>query len=535
MSSKAYIQLSKHGDILSVLPIFHDEFKTSGNPVNLVVAREYASTVEGLDYINPVIYSGASWDFKSAYQFAKTKFDNVVVTQTQIQCELGKVIPIERHTPSCFLEMWRRAGCLGKWDSLPLILPRTGKTQLSGPSIFYSDHSQSSPFFFREDLFKLLQDTFPTHQIMRASGMRLKNIRDFLPIMDACDLIVSVETSFLHLAKATATPIIAMVSDSPDPWRGSPYSKHFAFHCRYGDFMARKVELVAAMNRAVNKVEPTNLKIFPSCKSHGYNLAIADGFNIYRYHPNGTWKTKLAIQIGGTADDIVFPKECDDCSMEDARWFTINGAPHISYTCSKAIGGKFCCVQSYGPISLINGTWKVTKHIVPKYIGNDFSGMVKNWVFFERAGKLFAIFGNLKATMEQVVLELEGGKVVKEHRSKAPEWSYGGIRGGCVVPYRGQLLRFFHSRLGDTHRPLGFRYYVGAALMSAEPPFETKIVSSFPILAGNEKYAPNCRSWKPNCALPYGVIADGERFKVSVGLNDCECAILDLGVVDLNL
>jgi hypothetical protein len=196
--------------------------------------------------------------------------------------------------------MYERVGYLEKWDTLPLVLPRTSKTTLSGPTIFYADHSQSSPFFFKDDLLKLIQDTFPTHQVMRASGMRLKNLRDFLPIMDACDLIVSVETSFLHLAKATATPIIAMVSDQPDPWRGSPYSKHFAFHCRYGDFESRKAELVAAMNRAVNKLGTVNVEVVQTPHQHGYNATMI-GVNkfIYRYHPEKNWKTKLALVGAG--------------------------------------------------------------------------------------------------------------------------------------------------------------------------------------------------------------------------------------------
>lgn len=534
--SRAWLMSGKAGDLYAILPILFSEFTRTGEVQNLVVAREYASVVYGLDYVKPFVFQGEWWDFRRAYQYAKMMFDEVLVPQNHGQVELGKSIAFERKTPSAFLDMWERVGYLEQWDKIPLVLPRSGKTQLSGPTIFYGDHSQSSPFFFKEDLYKLIQDTFPSHQVMRASGMRLKSLRDFLPVMDYCDLIVSVETSFLHLAKACETPIIAFAADSPDPWRGSPHSSKFAFHCRYGDFEARRTEIVAAMLRAVNKMPTVQPEVWSTARPHGYNACISPVGNFYRFHYDGTWKTKLSLDNGRNwTKDVIFPKECDSFSLEDARFHMFKGQPHISYVCSQAVGNRFQCVQAYGPISIDEGQATVTKHIVPKYQGNDFSSMVKNWVFFEQGGKLFAIFGNLKASMEQVVLEIEGDKVVKEHRSPAPSWPWGGIRGGCVLPYKGQLLRFFHSRTGDTSRPLGFRYYIGASLMEPEPPFRTVMVSSFPIMAGNEKWTPNCHHVKRNVAICYGAIQDGGEFVISGGLNDCESFTMRLKYSDLNL
>lgn len=534
--SRCFLQTAKAGDVISILPILHAEYTRTGEPQNLVVAREYASVVEGLDYVKPCVFQGEWWDFKRAYQYAKMMFDTVLVPQNHGQVQLGKAIDFERKTSSAFLDMWERVGYLDQWDKLPLPLPRTSKTTLSGPTIFYADHSQSSPFFHANDLHKLIQDTFPSHQVMRASGMRLKSLRDFLPVMDASDLIVSVETSFLHLAKATQTPIIALATDKPDPWRGLPYSSKFAFHCRYGDFESRKVEIVAAMLRAVNKMGASEPEIRQTPHRHGYNATMI-GVNkfVYRYHPEKNWKTKLAVKDGDFGQDIQFPNECTGYSTEDARTFHFQDKLHISCTCSDAINGQFRSIQAYGPLEHIDGQWRVTKHIVPKYAGNDFSGMVKNWVPIVHGGKLYFIFGNLRASMEQLVLEMDGDKVVKEHRSPAPTWAYGGIRGGCVVPYKGQLLRFFHSRTGDTNRRLGFRYHVGCSTMRPEPPFTTELVSSFPILSGNEKFTPNCHHMKENVCIVYGAVADGDGFIISGGLNDCESFTCRLSVADLNL
>lgn len=538
--SRCWLMLGKSGDVISVLTILHEEWRRTNEIQNLVVAREYASVAEGLDYVKVTPFLGDWFDFRRGYQFAKMMFDHVEVPMNHGQYDLGKPVQFERKTPSTFLDMWNRVGYLEKWDKLPLVLPRTSKTTLSGPTIFYADHSQSSPFFFKDDLHKLIQETFPTHQVMRASGMRLKNLRDFLPVMDASDLIVSVETSFLHLAKATETPIIALSSDQPDPWRGSPYSSKFAFHCRYGDYEARKLELTEAMRRAVNKMGASQPEIIQTAHQHGYNATMisANKF-VYRYHPERNWRTKLAMvelfEGFGGGGGIQFPKECENYSQEDARYFELNGKPHLSYTCSDAVAGQFRSIQSYGPLEHVDGQWRITKHIVPKYAGNDFSGMQKNYVPIVRDNVLYFIWGNYKPTMEQVVLQMDGDKVVKEHRSPAPTWAWGGIRGGCTIPYRDHILRFFHSRTGDTNKRLGFRYFCGASLLESKPPFRTVAVSTFPILAGNEKFTPNCHHIKENVAICYGVIQDGDGFIISGGLNDCESFTMKLKMGDLNL
>ena len=526
MSEKVWIQLGKAGDILSILPLIHDEFTWTKSPVSLMVAKDYASLVSGLDYVNPVIFDGTPSQFKSAYEIARKKFRFVAVPQMHGDVQFAN------HGTSVFLDMWKRVGMLHKWDTLPLILPRNQTVEKTSRTIFYADHSQSSPFFYREELYKLIQESFPEHNIIRASSMRLKNILDFLPFMDAAELIVSVDTAFLHLSLACNVPVVAMVADKPSHWHGSPWSKRFAIHCRYSEYPTRVIEITSAMNQAVNNFGVNHPKVVKTGFTAGYNATMVgvDKF-VYRHHVDG-WKTKLAIQDGDTAEMISMPPDCFDFSIEDPRAFSLNGKKHLAYTCSREIDGKWFSIQAYGPM---DGA-RVTKHIVPKYTGNDFSRMEKNWCPFEHDGKLFFIFGNLIKTMEQLVIQVDGENVVKEFKSPAPQWHWGGIRGGAIVQYKGQLVRFFHSRTGKGHKHYEFRYHIGASVMEMEPPFKTVMVSSFPILSGNEKPSlDGCKQWKPNCALPYGASVSGDTFTISGGLNDCEVFKMDLKWKDLNL
>jgi predicted GH43/DUF377 family glycosyl hydrolase len=525
----AWLQTSKIGDILNILPMLASQHRATGEAQNLILSREYAPTVLGLEYVKPIVFDGEWMDYKGALRFAKLQFINVTATQMH-----GVDVNFQRHCPSVFLDMWRRAGMLHHYDQLPLDIPFT-KQELPAPTIFYADHSQSSPFLYREDLYQLLKTQFPDHHILRASSMRLKNIRDFLPYMAAAKAIVSVDTAFLHLSRAVDVPVIAFISSRPDPWRATPWSHKYVLHCRYDAFPTRKQEIIAALNVAVNNLSMAKPDKLPTNRPNAYNATFFRDVDnspywIYRYHYDG-WKTRLSID-GFECEDIQFPDELADASIEDARTFKFQGKLHISYTVAIAEGGLFKCVQAYGPLELVDGAWRVTKHIVPKLPGNDYSGMQKNWVFFARAQKLFLIYGITGD--KQVVHELIGDKVVNTYSMPAPIWGWGEIRGGCTVEYKGMLIRFFHSRVGQGSRHYQFRYYIGASIMELEPPFRTQMVSSFPILAGNEKYV-SARTWKPNCALPYGVEVEGDRFTLVGGINDCECFQMKLGWTDLNL
>lgn len=539
------IQTGKLGDLMSVLPMLHHYFLTYGSKPNLVVSKQYRQIPESLDYLNTLVYDGDLHDLEGAIKFAKSRCDDVRVTQMH-----GKGFTFQHRHPSYQYDQWERAGYLDKWDTLPLVLPRRPQTTVSflwtvgldddSKFIVFGDHSQSSPFHFKDELAAALKENFPQHRILRLSEVRASHPFDLLALLDAAALIVCVDSMQLHMAKATATPLIALVSDQPSRWQGSAWSKRFAAHIRYKDFPHRKAELIRVAKHCIDKQSPAPVTPIETGQ-HGYNPSIIQHGEsllvVHRYHPKRTWKTKLSINDGVTTSDIIFPKECEDLSQEDARAFHHNGKLMLSYVLARAepISNIFKCVIGYGMLVQREGRWHVEKHIQPKFRNNDWSGMVKNLVFFERDGKIHFIWGN--AFNEQVVIEVDGEKVVAEYKSPEPKWDYGEIRGGAIVRHKDKLLRFFHSRtggdLGGAHG--SFQYHVGASLMEATPPFKTVAVRSHPILSGNERYVPGCFHWKPQVCIPYGAIAKGDGFLLSIGRNDCLSEIVKLREADLLL
>ena len=269
-----YIQLGKHGDILSILPILQEEYRVTRCRPALIVAKEYSEIPLELDWLETIIWEGDWQDLHGALRFAKIRGGVVHTPQTH-----GKDFPIKREHPSFQLDQYDRCGRLKEWGTLPLTLPRGNPSMVAFPPvpyIIFSDHSQSSPFPHKEELFTILKETFPSHLIVRLSSIRLPRLLDLLALMDAADLIVCVESMPLHLSLATRTPVIALATDTPSRWHGSAYHPRMALHVRYGDYALRREEIMSVAQRAVNKLPAIQPRWLPTAHKHAYNPSILD-------------------------------------------------------------------------------------------------------------------------------------------------------------------------------------------------------------------------------------------------------------------
>jgi hypothetical protein len=533
---RAFVQISKAGDIFSVIPILYAEYQRTGQIQNLVVSERFSPLLNGFSYINPAIFNGHWSDLKGAIKWAKSQFDEVLVLQTH-----GKDFPFQHKTPSFQIESYLRAGYVDRWDELPLVVDNRNKqreyaltSRIIGrkkkPFILIGDSSESSPFEFVAELIEMLEKGFPNHRIVKLSEVKAEYVFDLLGLYDKADLLVTTETVHSHLSTASEVPTIVLAANG---WRGTACSKKFKFYCRYSEWQHRKHRLISEAQAVVAGIEPPKMRPVETLHKSGYNLSLVDfkgnKVGVYRYH-NGSWKTQLSIIVGGECFHLHCAPSVSEFSIEDCRAFVFKGKLHGAYTVSMAHAGFFKCYMAYGEITEKDGIWSIG-HIHILRQGNDFTGLEKNWCPMVIADKLYFLYG-IKGE-NQITLEVHGDKVQAEHQSPAPKWNNGQIRGGCVIPQGDKLLRFFHSRTDYPDK--NFRYFTGVAVMESRPPFNTIKVCRGAILSGNEIYTPNCPQWKRNCCLPYGVIKDGDKFLLSVGLNDCKSAVVELSEYQLKL
>lgn len=207
-----------------------------------MVAKQYAHILDRVTYVEPDVFDGDWADLKTALVLAKRKYNQVVCLSTY-----GKNFPIEHRTSSFVLDQHDRAGLLPLYDALPLHIRWEPRKPFLKPTILYADHSQSSPFLYKQKLYQLLKENFPDHQVLLLSDVLLPHFADMIGWYDKADALVTVETAHLHLSSATKTPTFALATDKPSRWHGSPQSKRFQFYCRYGEYDQRKGELIEAM------------------------------------------------------------------------------------------------------------------------------------------------------------------------------------------------------------------------------------------------------------------------------------------------
>jgi predicted GH43/DUF377 family glycosyl hydrolase len=530
-----YLQLSKIGDILGILPILYHRFKETGQKQNLVISKKYSDIIEGCSYVEPVIFEGNHGDLKEAIKFAKQKFDSVTV----LQCHC-RDFQIQHKTPSFQLDQWLRGNCIEHFGEWPLVFDQRSNLQerilrdntikRGQKYILIADHSESSPFPQIDELIEMVKKEFgANYQIIKLSEIKAYRFINLLGLYDKAAALISIETAHIHLSAASKVPVFVLATDG---WRGSAYQERFKFYCRYAEWSNQKTRLLNSIFNSLNEIAPIKITHIKTVFLNGYNLSsIKWGDKIlrcYRYHPNqNNWFTKLAI------DDkpIVMPDSIKSYSHEDARFFVSSGKLYLSYTLSRAQGGEFSkSVVGYGELVQNTDGWKIDNHIqllVPELtpMGN------KNFVFFESDHKLYFIYG-IK-DKHQIVYEINKDKISTEHKTPEPKWNWGGAKGGCLLPHKDGFLRFFHSRMD--YSKTSWRYFIGASLMENKSPFRTTAISSYPILQGNELYTPNWRHWKSNVTIPFGVIQNGDKFELSVGLNDSKCAVAELSEKDLKL
>lgn len=258
---KTWVQLGRLGDIMCVLPILLD-LANKGERQKLMVAREYAPLLDGVGYIDPVIYEGPHYEIAKACQQLGGDY---ISTQTngpkeQVLEHTYKPFGQDRARSTSFVkEMWRVAGYKDRWDEcLPLVFDRRSperETKLLAEHGFLrrgkqkklmlvSTNGNSSPFPWTELLMELLQGRFgKTHRIMELP--KAERIFDLLCLYERADVLVSTDSAPLHLAWATPhLRVVALVNDKPSLWNGSPWRPNHVSYCRYGDFPQRAVEVL---------------------------------------------------------------------------------------------------------------------------------------------------------------------------------------------------------------------------------------------------------------------------------------------------
>jgi len=221
----AIIQLARFGDIVSILPAAHNLSKN--NQVTFFTHVDFADILEVCSYVKVIKLDTTHRDVSGAIQRAKDlKFDKIIVSQVN-----GNPEPAPFATDNFICLQWARAGALEHFHDFPLVFDKRDKLaekaiidkyipkgdkpllafNLIGHSSPYPDYGAERARNFQT---KWIEDTFgDKYKLLNLGLIKLPKVYNLIPLIEAADYLLTIDTLHLHLSYGTSTPVIALVKD----------------------------------------------------------------------------------------------------------------------------------------------------------------------------------------------------------------------------------------------------------------------------------------------------------------------------------
>lgn len=572
----AIICLGANGDICNALPIAFQLYQ-EGNRVSFVVSTEYAGILDGVSYATPIVFGGHYSKPLDALKEVEGRFDQIAIAQCY-------GTSFDRECSNFCEEVWRLVGLHELWDTLPLVFDRRDakrETELfynvlgappTVPLLLVSHGGNSSPFAKHQELMELLEPLREDFQIVDISNIRAERFYDLLGLYERAAGLISTDSGCLHLAQATpALNVIAIVTDTPDPWYGSPIRSNHSLRVGYSEFEQRKHEIVQTLNSLLSGIlkpkthvncshtppldldnppsvvdqTPWPCGIFDFSKSSPASAPGIDFFNCgFVHHQNIDWLVarrsvwqadipyglndivafKLVDRVPIVGFPIVIQQQERKEHFEDPRIFAYGD--RLLLSCCNFVGWGSGAHQL---LVLLDANWQfLARYDVP--VGRNGPGVLmnsgseKNWLWFFHQGKLHLIY----MTFPHTIMRFNELLQVEETYTTQPQnmqWPWGQPRGGTPpVRIGNEYWSFFHSAI--EHRKFTRRYFMGAYAFEAQPPFNITRISTWPLLAGSEKDRHG--GGKPLVCFANGSCLRNGKWFVTFGINDLGSGWIDI-------
>lgn len=271
------VQLGRFGDLLLLAPAFKLLGERTGIKPVVMVSHEYASVMDGISYAFPDSVPLRWWeDSAKAKQLAVKRYRNVIVPQywndlSEPKSEHhanGKIF-FQAHGRRWLVEgenadygtaMWNRLGFTreqmlthlleidrrspNREAALVSTYHRPGK-----PTVLYNFTGRCSPFPYVPEMMRLLQPYRTKANLVDLGKIRADRIYDLLGLYDVAAVIITIDTSTLHLCPASSTPSLMFIVDGTGQ---SIPRGNCAFHCYYSEVPKKLAEIDSLLRQWTN-------------------------------------------------------------------------------------------------------------------------------------------------------------------------------------------------------------------------------------------------------------------------------------------
>lgn len=324
------VQLGRAGDIINVLPLAFALSRKLGR-VNWLVGKDHASILEGCSYVKPIVWPNGQDTLPQA--LARYRGQQTLCTQAWLNPDSLKC------TDSFAKEQWRYAAMLEERNAWPLIFDRQNVNRanalrdlvlsnVSGerPIVLVASDSVSTPFMYPDRLIATIRGL--DVDVIDMSATRANAVFDLLPLFEAADCLVTVDTMHAHLARASQCPVVMLQNDG---WRGSIPPPQTVASWRYAEIghdlapvanavkkqLARKADSIAVV---INTYKPDTDRHRRAMATHPADAIYA----VHDHRPKVTELLLLGLGAGKdvvcfTNDDVSFPVGSLDRIKRHAR------------------------------------------------------------------------------------------------------------------------------------------------------------------------------------------------------------------------
>lgn len=226
MTPPVFLELGRYGDVLNVLPVLRDVAARGPKPV-LVIARQFATLLDGVSYVTPAVYGGHYSEVAEARSRAEAKLGAPV----RVLQVWGRDWPHVRTTDHFNTDSWALAGYLDRWSdpTVRLVFDRRDRARESAlvrrfirprvPNVLVNLRGVSAPWpdcaVFRD---WLTAEFGGRINFVHLDDVRAFRLYDLVGLFERAAGIVTVDTATLHLAGAVDTPVVAMLPPADRGW-----------------------------------------------------------------------------------------------------------------------------------------------------------------------------------------------------------------------------------------------------------------------------------------------------------------------------
>lgn len=262
MQKKTYLMLGRTGDIMNILPAIQYEAQKNDYKPRLIVSQDYQDILDGVSYVEKIVYPGDFRNVLEALVFAKRNFPEDKIVNCSVY---GKNYVYKKLCASFQRESWRFTECPLAWGTLPLVFDKRSaereqrladnyQFKYGQKTLITALSGTSSPLPYKDMLLKYLRANLNQKewQIVDISDLRAERIYDLLALYERASSLIAIDSAPLHLAQAMPhlppeLPVISLISDLKDTWHQSSWRRNHIKRILYSEVPTRLVEILEAV------------------------------------------------------------------------------------------------------------------------------------------------------------------------------------------------------------------------------------------------------------------------------------------------